>query len=67
MLPTTTFRRAVHSLGIHHYVPWLWLDAIYEAGPLMRAIMRNGPVTWKEPIQMRYCRICNHRQIRRLG
>lgn len=66
-LPTTTFRRYVHTLGIHHYTPWLFAVATYEAGPLLRVLDRNGPNEWREDVQVRYCRICKIQKLRRIA
>lgn len=67
-LPTTTFRSYAHTIGIHHYTPWMWAEATYEAGPLLRALLRNNtPTEWREPVQVRHCRICKIQRIRRVS
>lgn len=66
-LPTTTFRRYAHTLGIHHYTPWMIATATYQAGPLLRVLAKNAPNEWSESVQVRHCRICQIQKLRRLG
>lgn len=66
-LPTTTFRVYAHAFGFHHYTPWMIATATYQAGPLLRMLDKGGPNEWKEDVQVRHCRICKVRKLRRLG
>lgn len=66
-MESTRLRRYLHSVGVHHYTPWVLGVATYEAGPLLRVLLKDAPKTWREDVQVRRCRICNLQKIRSLG